>query len=407
MISFIDKFIHHSFQQKMMILGSWSTILFCFSVTTLGTALTTILSVITIAFWFFSRQYTQFPRTISQTPFTLIALILFIYLGLSLLWSNDLDQGMSIWKKYREFIFFPVYLSYFSNNKLRKHGLLALYLGMTTSLIISYLVYFNLLTKIPRIHSIGNHIFHGILLSFYAYWTLTLSTNQQLKKFRPLFVILFLASFFTLFFIREGRTGYILFSVLSYLFVYQQWKKPVSLLTLLLIIIFSTYLSVSTANSSFLSRYLNPEFLDLDFLAQYDIRFEYYINTFRIIIDNWLLGVGVGDFPAVYQLMSSAHQHFWPPTVNCHNEFMMIMVMSGIFGLFLFTLFFIYLAKTANKLPLPQSRQAFAVIITIVISCLFNSSFKDSQDGTLFLLLICLFFSQPLSDKNVSDQSNH
>ena len=387
---------HLTTPQKLAKLGAWVSLLLCFSIACLGTAATTICSITAIVLWFISFQYTHYPETIKKYPFTLIALLLFGYIGISLLWSDHLSEGLSIWKKYREFILLPVFLSYFAHDKYRQYGLIALYSGMLVTLLISYLVHYGLRSPPPRQHSISNHIFNGILISFFAYWSLCLALAY--KKYLLLFIVLFMLASFSIFIIREGRTGYILLISLILLFGYQhwswKWKRVFSSLLLLLPICFLLFY-LNNNLDTILATYVKFEPLDLSAIATLDIRLEYYINTLRIIFEHWLLGVGVGDFPSTYLLTSNAHENFWGATNNAHNEFLMISSQTGIMGLILFMLIFVSLFKHALKLTGNHAQLAIATTHTIGISCLFNSSFLDTNDGILFMLLIALFFSQP------------
>ena len=113
-----------------------------------------------------------------------------------------------------------------------------------------------------------------------------------------------------------------------------------------------------------------------------------------VIIDNWLFGVGIGDYSAEYKSIFLQNEHFWTPTNNAHNEFLMISAQTGIIGLVLFGGFLVSLFKSVAEFSCEQSKLAVAVIITILIACLFNSSFLDHSDGTLLMLLIALFFSR-------------
>ena len=384
----------HTIVKKSEFFGAWVAVLFCFSSSVLGMSAITVTSLIAIVLWFISLRCTEYVSTLKRYPFALVALILFLYLGVSLLWSEHPSDGLKLWKKYREFIFIPIFLIYFSDRQYQRYGVIALYSGMVLSLIISYLVYFDLFPLKSRQHSISNHIFNGILTSYFAYWSLFLAVYY--KKYRYICIALFVASCFTLFYIRDGRTGHVLFFSLMLLFIFQHWRWKglivIASFGLLAAFIVSAPLSIlfSTINDAFNEA-------DLSYFSQLDIRLEFYINTLRIIVDNWWLGVGVGDYPALYLETSLAYDHFWEPAVNAHNEYLMIMVNAGAIGLALFMAFLIYLFKASLRMPRMQSQQAVSVVMTIIVSCLFNSSFKDAQDGALFLLLITLFFQHSLT----------
>ena len=379
---------------NIFIIGSWFAVFSCFSIAVLGTSATTITTTSAIILWFSSSKYTEYSVIIKDHPFTLISALLFIYIGISLIWSDHLSEGFVIWKKYREFILLPIFLTYFTHDKFSRYGKLALYLGMLSTLFISYLVYFDLFPSHPRQHRLDNDIFNSILISFFAYWSLLLATEH--KKYRLFFIIIFIASFFCIFVIRQGRTGYLVYTALSLLFIFQTWKKKGFIF---LLIVFIPTLFVTGYK---LIPRIETTNLNLDYLAQNNIRFETYLNTIQILLENYFLGVGTGDFSSSYLTVASTHKSYWPPTVNPHSEFLMIFTQTGVIGLFLFILFFIYLFKASSKFTTTQSKLAIASTLTIAISCLFNSSFLDNSDGTLFMLLISLFFAQPKQSYSTS-----
>ena len=244
------------------------TTLLCFSIPCLGTSAITIFSIIPVVLWFFTFKYNSYFETLKTYPFTFISLLLFLYLGLSLLWSEHFLDGISILKKYREFVFLPIFLIYFSNPQCRKYGLIALYAGMVITLFISYLVYYGIITSPPRQHSLGNRIFNGILLSFFAYWSLSLSLEY--KKYKLPLICLFILSFFCIFNIRDGQTGQVLLIALSFLFMYQNWKWKGFFKTLVFLIPFSYYFLLYTSQGESLivsANNLSAGSLDISSLA--------------------------------------------------------------------------------------------------------------------------------------------
>lgn len=376
-------------------IGSWLAVLSCFSVAAFGTAITTISTLFATALWLVSTNYSGYVKAIKANHFTMIAFLLFAYLGLSIFWTDDITEGLLFWKKYREFILILIFISYFSQNNLRHHGLIALYTGTCISLFISYLVYFGFIQSPPRHYSIDNDIFNGLLFSFFSYWSLYLAL--YCKNYRFLFIALFIASLFSIFFIREGRTGYLIFFSLTFLFILQHWKLRG--LFIICLILFPTAYFFLLNRLDLLNFAIetipNISKIDLNHLSKLDIRLEYYINTIRTISNHYLFGVGIGSFAPAYLVSHQMHVHYWPPVDNAHNEFFMIWVQTGLPGLILFILFFVYLIKAALNLTPKQSQLAIAVIITTGITCLFNSSILDTNDGALLMLLIALFFSQP------------
>ena len=372
-------------------IGAWSAVVLCFSVAAIGTAVNTVTIIMAAVFLILSARVKEYPDVLRRYDFALIAVLLFVFIGISLIWSESVSDGLSIWKKYKEFIFIPVLLIYFSRQEFLVRAKVALFSGMIISLIFSYLVFFDIVNNPPRQHSIANHIFNGILISFFGYWALILAAEY--KKYRIPLCLLYMASLFTMFIIRDGRLGFLLTIVLFSLFIFQYWRwKGMAYLCAIasiLIIVLMVFLKESA-----LAAYGGniQVLLSLDSLAQMDIRLEFYINTLRMVIDNWLLGVGVGDFPSAYREVWSLNQHYWPATVNPHNEYLMIAAQVGVVGLVMFFLFFFFLIKNVKNLNVTQAHLATATIFVIGLSCMFNSSFLDHNDGTLLALLVSLFF---------------
>ena len=383
-------------------IGTWLAIISCFSVAALGTAVTTISTLTATTLWLITTSFSGYVKAINTNHFTLVAFLLFSYLGLSLFWTVDIVEGLSFWKKYREFILITIFISYFSQNDFRHYGLIALYTGMCISLFISYLVYFGLIKNPPRHYAIDNDIFNGLLFSFFSYWTLNLALNY--KKYRLLFLAFFIFSIFSIFFIRDGRTGYLIFIALIILFIVQHWKLKGLLVISLITLPPAYFFLLNLLDLLHLSHesFTNFDKIDLNYLSKLDIRLEYYINTIRTIGNHYLTGVGVGSFSFAYLESHQMHVHFWPPVDNAHNEFFMLWVQTGLPGIILFLLFFVYLIKAARQLTLNQSQLAFAVIVTTGITCLFNSSILDANDGALLMLLIALFFSKPSKTLSVA-----
>ncbi len=79
--------------------------------------------------------------------------------------------------------------------------------------------------------------------------------------------------------------------------------------------------------------------------------------------------------------------------INPHNEYLMIWSQSGIVGFALFIAFHWALFKMARKLPKDDAPLAMATLVTIIVSCSFNSSFLDMNDGAFLLILSALFLA--------------
>ncbi|HHZ70560.1 MAG TPA: O-antigen ligase domain-containing protein [Methylococcaceae bacterium] len=383
--------VKESLTIRLEFLGAWLLILGCFAVPVLGTAATNIFLLSALGVWLLDGQFKVLPLLARQYPLIQVSLGLFFWLGLSALWSSSFTENILYLSKYREFFMIPAFMWVLTQKEYRTLALKALFLGMLLTLVISFLQYFHVATFHGRQHNIGNHIFHGILFGFFGYWCLDLA--RKYRAYAWLFVLLFLVSSFALLEIQASRTGYVLFSLLTGLFLLQHfgWK----VLTVGLMIIGGIFYSVLEP-SQILDRADNLSLLKeaatLQSLAALDIRLEFYIFTLKIIAEHWFLGVGLGDFDLAYLTIWDAG-HLYSFTTNPHNEYLMIWSQSGLVGIGLFIVFHWTFFKMARHLSKDDVPLAMATLITLIVSCSFNSSFLDMNDGALLLILSSLFLA--------------
>ena len=376
---------------KAELLGAWLLILGCFAVPVLGTAATNIFLLSALGIWLLRGQLMTLPALARQYPLIQVSLGLFFWLGLSALWSSSFTGNILYLSKYREFFMIPAFMWVLTQKEYRILAAKALFIGILLTLVISFLQHFHLATFHGRQHSVGNHIFHGILIGFFSYWCLDLARKH--RAYTWLFVLLFLACGFAIFKIQTGRTGYVLFSLLTGLFLLQHFGWKVLTMGLILIgAIFYCVLEPSQILDRADNLSLLKEGVTLQSLAALDIRLEFYINTLKILANNWFLGIGIGDFDLAYQPLWDAG-HLYRFTNNPHNEYLMIWSQSGVVGFALFIAFHWEFFKMARKLPKDDAPLAMATLATIIVSCLFNSSFLDMNDGALLLILSALFLA--------------
>jgi len=382
-----------SLATKAEFLGAWLLVLGCFAVPVLGTAATNIFLLSALGIWLLRGQFKVLPALARQYPLILLCFGLFLWLGFSACWSSSFTGNILYLSKYREFFMIPAFMWVFSQKEYRTLALKALFLGMLLTLVISFLQYFHVATFHGRQHSAGNHIFHGILFAFFSYWCLDLA--RKYRAYAWLFVLLFLISSFALFEIQNGRTGYVLFSLLTALFLFQHfgWKVLIlSAITLTLFLFYAFEPAQILGRTHGWGTQLINEDLTLQSLATLDARFELWINALKIIADNWLLGVGLGDYGAAHRPLWEAWHHagFF---INPHNEYLMIWSQSGLVGIALFIAFHGAFFNMARRLSKDDAPVAMATLVTIIVSCSFNSSFLDMNDGALLLILSALFLA--------------
>lgn len=382
-------------QEKQSIvfqIAAYMTILGAFSLPLLGNAAHNILLGLPVILFLFTRKIREFPSLLKKNQTALLSVLIFGLMIVSLMWSTA-DEALKFLSKYRDFLFIPIFMLIFSIDKYRQYTFFSLYIALTISLFCSYLIHYDLVDITTNQNSIKNRIFHGISLSFYAY--MSLQAAFYFRKYKYLFITFFLVTLHNLFFVENGRTGYILILSLTGLFIWQRfaWKGVLPLILASVIFVGLATFFLETDHIRILG---NTELLaqgdifNIATLQQLDIRVEFYLLSAMAFVDNWLIGCGIGCFSDAYQIQFESNQTYWWGTVNAHNEFLQIGIQTGVFGFLFFCAFLLSILIKKKGHTLVQQQFGVALFLLVSISCIFNSSFMDHGDGMYFMLLIAL-----------------
>jgi O-antigen ligase len=121
-------------------------------------------------------------------------------------------------------------------------------------------------------------------------------------------------------------------------------------------------------------------------------RMEFYYNTFQIIRQHPVIGIGTGGFHAAYEQQVQG-KDLWVVN-NPHNEYLLITVQTGLIGLFLLLYLLYTLWRKAPLLDSPFRQDAArGLVLAMMVNSLFNSLLLDHEPGLLFALLVATFFA--------------
>ena len=118
-------------------------------------------------------------------------------------------------------------------------------------------------------------------------------------------------------------------------------------------------------------------------------RITFAINTWGVIVNHPLLGVGTGDFPDAYANINTMASPGVPNTSNPHNMYLLVQAQLGIFGLLSMLSIFYYQIKLSFS-----SSDKFIRDVGITLPLLFLlAMFSDSYLLGHYTSLIFVFFS--------------
>ncbi len=386
-----------SFQRHAERGAQWAAVFMAIALV-LPTAWLSISEVLLLLLWIISGRYALKYRRIRANVVALIAIGLFCLLLIGTLysrvgWSESLDTV----DNYLALLFIPIVVSIFDETIWQDRAYFAVLIGVLIIVGVAYLRWSGLL---PPAHGVRmafkNHITEGVMLSFGCYMIAHRVVLSRESRVVWLLALGFLIPLFLFFY--GGKTGYIVFASLFFLFVWQQYGLRGLLPAVVLLICagmmlwFTSGIFQERVSSAFNGFIEYKPGLVAD--GSVSMRLEFYKHTLTLIKKNPVLGVGTGGFSAGYkEVVRDMNLPSILITENPHNEYLLLAAELGVGGALLFIL--LLLLQWAKSFGLnPQSRfAAQGVVVAMGVGCLFNSLLLDFTDGAWFGLVAGIAFS--------------
>ncbi len=389
-----NKTLAQRIQSRILDYGSFVTVLFVISIY-FSTTLAIILSVLLGLMWLLSAQFMKLPATLKRNPVAAWSLLLFSWFILGSSYTSAVyGDAFSMTMKYRELLIIPVLISFLTTEHNRYRVWKAFVSASVLILLISSLMDFGILEiNWQGDPSYNTRITHSVFISFFAFYCAHKAYDG--KRYAKLYFVLLIISVINLFFIVEGRTGQLIAVSLVLLFGVQRFTKKVLLLTVLVMAILSVfYLSFSDKANRINEGIVNIQ-SDLKPDAEHPPssmgqRYMYWGYSLKLIAEKPLLGHGTGSFAKEYERIA----HSEPlKTKNPHNEFLMISVQLGLLGLLIYLGFLASQYYYAKKLPNEERWLAQGLLLSLIVTSLFNSPLLDHHEGHWYASMIALCFA--------------
>jgi O-antigen ligase len=286
----------------------------------------------------------------------------------------------------------PILITVFVDEQDRRRGLLALAAALAVTLVLSdglalgWLPAGGVLTGDAGNPTVfKRHITQNILMAFAAllFAELALAPGRA----RLFWAALSLGAACNVLFLVQGRTGYVVLPVLVAWFLFRtlRWKGIVAAAGILAVAFAGAYqLSDSFHTRVSLARAQADQWQHgVESHNAIGERFEFYTNTFAIIRDHPLFGVGTGGFIQAYEEHVQGTEV--KPTRNPHSQYLLTTAQGGLVGLGLLALLLVQLWRCARWLPRESDRTlARGVVLTVAVGSLFNSLLIDHTESLFF-----------------------
>ena len=314
-----------------------------------STALMNIFILLTLIFFLLAGNLKNNLKMVWRNPVSKIALILFLLLTLSLIWSPDLSEAVDVLKKYNELWYIALILPFFNSDRRRNIGIQAYLISMGIVLVGVYLMYFEIILPIEwtlkgrEQHftidgGFASHILTNILMAFAMFIAAHKSILSRSFLKVPYIIYFGFSAYYALF-ISTGTSGQILALCLIVLFIIQHTGVrsaifiPFVLVGIALLTFSSENNGMRFAVDKISVRYHHLTSTDT---AGDTTRPRIYIHALKLIRDEPWIGTGVGSFE---EALRSKQPEFYAVTTvakkNPHNEYLMITAQVGAIGLFL------------------------------------------------------------------------
>ena len=381
--------------------GQWGVIALGLSIP-ISVALDNILIGLIAILWLLSGNWRGKAAAVRQNPVAVAALVLFGLLAVGATYGNG-NTGVLL--KYIDVLLIPVFLAFFQDAKTRERALFAFCIAAVASVVVPHLAYIDLPVDNPllsrsRTYATGFKlsVTHSLIVAFSAYLFALLAREEQNMKRRIGYIALALAAAHNVVFMGWGRTAYLVLALLFlYFFVVTLGRRGLAAFCALAAAIFATaYIGSATFQqriNDFAQQFRGwqPGVPSDDSVGE---RFEYFINSLKLIREHPLIGSGTGSFPAEYARIVAGQNML--ATVNPHNEYVLIAVQIGLIGLASLIYLFYRQWRYAGELaPLFYRDLARGLVLTFIIGCLFNSLLLDHTEGLLFAWMTALVFAAP------------
>lgn len=391
----------HAMQTKLEKTTYISVLLFAFTLPLSKSAISFFL-----LWFFFLLLYkrdcrSSFEILKSKPIFPTMALFL-SYMCLSLLWSEDIKEGLSQMRLYGYWLLVLPAMIVLVKKEWLERMIGAFLLGMFVSEILAYGIFFDIWSfngRTPEYPTpFMTHIHYSVFLAFTSIILLHKVLNKNFTLYAKLpYLIFFLISTTNLMF-STGRTGQLAFFTALGVLIFLKYR--VSLKSLLITFVSITAILLLAYNSlNLFEQRVKFAKDDIEKISNenyhnsFGLRVIYWYITLETLKEQPLLGSGIGDYIAQskkvlqsqdYGLNEEAKKFLTDH--HYHNQYLMVATQGGLIGLFLmFLLLFQFF-----RLPI-QERSLKEIttlgIVVIMVSFLAEPLWMLQFPNTLFLFI--------------------
>jgi O-antigen ligase len=359
--------------------------------------------VIICVLWLFSGNYKSKFNEIISSKLMIASIVFYFAHVLGMIWTKDLEWGLHILHKMWYFLLlWPILFT------LVKKEYLNLYISFFLLAILvtesaSYLVWFEIIepfknATVENPTPFMSHISYNPILAFAIYLVLhQLFFNKKLSNLLFSFYGFFAVAMSINMFITGGRAGQVGFFIMLSILVFQFFdKQRIKSLLVIFIMIPSIFIGAYQYSDLFKERVdlVIIEFKDVERDVHHTsigLRINFAINSFEVIKQNPIIGVGTGDFPSEYKKINQINTPRLPNATNPHNMYTLVTMQLGLIGLVSMLAIFYYQIRLSFNSPNKFIRDVGITLPLMFLVLMLSDSYLLGHYTTLMFVFFSSF----------------
>ena len=361
-----------------------------------------LIIVIICVLWSFSGDYASKFNQIISNKFILASIVFFFLHVIGLLWTEDLSWGVHIVHKMWYFLLLLPVLFTIVRREHIKFYISAFLLAITFTEIASYLVWFEIIepfknATVRNPTPFMSHISYNPILAFAIYLVLhEIFFNQKITNLVFSWYSFFAISMSINMFITGGRAGQAMYFVMLAIIVFQFFnKQKIKSLLLISVLIPGIFFTAYTTSDLFQQR---VDVAVKNIISYSDnkntsvgLRITFALNSWEVIKENPIIGIGTGDFPMEYKKINQINTPEIPNTTNPHNMFTLIVMELGVIGLISMLSIFYYQIKLSFNSSNQLIRDAGITLPLLFLVIMWSDSYLLGHYTTLMFVFFSSF----------------
>lgn len=366
------------------------------------------LFLLILLLWLWDGRFDAKWQLIKANPVAVAALLLVGVSLLGLLWTEDWDNTWEVLRDRLKFLLVPVLLT----TLLPRHvpyAFLALVTSMLLLVLLSYGLYLGWLPLFDMFKPDGpkdttpfiHHIVYGPVLALTVYLLLYVAILRPdvAKPWR--YAALVLAAFMGLnLFLTEGRMGQLVFLALLALLVFQYYRGHFAKAALLALLLVGSLAPAAYWLSPVVKQRVDQAVHEVqhyrtDPESSVGLRLVMLLNSWELIRQHPLLGVGTGDYVQEY---ATVNQRTFPQAQrgielkHPHNVYVQEWVQTGIPGLAVLLYFLYTMVRSWGRENSPYRPILLAIPLFYAVIFWSDGYLGNHYLLTLLLLLLAALY---------------